>query len=108
LSVLASREAERSCGTWFPSASVRSTRTRTPPPDSRRCPDTQAFIDKLEKLRVVILCGRKTQVAEHYLRLPPGMRLLETFHTGAMSSNHKRSAIPDTFPLSSLDAAFSS
>jgi hypothetical protein len=62
-------------------------------------PDTQAFIDKLEKLRVVILCGRKAQLAKPFLRLPLGMRLLETFHTGAMSYNHraKRDHIRATF-----------
>jgi hypothetical protein len=40
-------------------------------------------------LLLVILCGRKAQLAKPYLRLLPGVRLLETFHTGAMSYNHK-------------------
>jgi hypothetical protein len=62
-------------------------------------PDTQAFIDKLERLRVVILCGRKAQLAKPHLRLPSRVRLLETFHTGAMSYNHpaKRDHIRATF-----------
>jgi hypothetical protein len=33
-------------------------------------PYTQAFIDRLPKLRVVVFCGRKAQMAIKYLKLP--------------------------------------
>jgi uracil-DNA glycosylase len=53
-------------------------------------PDTQLFIDCLKGLKVVIFCGRRAQRAQHHLKIPPTVRQLLTFHTGAMAFNHSR------------------
>ena len=42
------------------------------------------------KLRVVVFCGRRAQIATRHLRLPVMVQGLSTFHTGAMSYNHLR------------------
>ena len=52
--------------------------------------DTQAFIDALHRLRVVVYCGRKAQQACRYIRLPLHVQQLQTFHPGAMAYNHQR------------------
>ena len=51
--------------------------------------DTQAFIDTLRQLRVVVFCGRKAQLAQKCIRLPAFVQGLSTFHPGAMSYNHR-------------------
>ena len=53
-------------------------------------PDTQAFIDLLPALKVVILCGKRAQQAEKFLSLKPHVQLLKTYHSGAQSYNHQR------------------
>jgi uracil-DNA glycosylase len=53
-------------------------------------PHTQAWIDALPHLRVVVFGGRKAQQAARHLRLPAGVLALKTFHTGAQSYNHER------------------
>ena len=55
-------------------------------------PDSQAFVDELLKsrrLKVVVFCGLKAQLAGSFLRVAPAIPL-STFHTGAQSFNHKR------------------
>jgi uracil-DNA glycosylase len=59
--------------------------------------DTQAVIDRLPRLRVVVFCGRKAQLAIPYLRLKPGVEWRFTYHTGAQAYNHHREEIHDTF-----------
>ena len=51
---------------------------------------TQAFINRLPKLRAVVFCGRQAQRAAQYLKLPPEVRAPRTFHSGAQSYNHSR------------------
>ena len=53
-------------------------------------PDTQAFLDCLPALRVVVFCGRRAQRAQQLLRLRDTVTALSTFHPGAMSYNHLR------------------
>jgi hypothetical protein len=53
-------------------------------------PDTQAFIDLLPNLIVVVFCGRIAQRAKAFLRIPPAVHVLSTFHPGAQSYNHAR------------------
>jgi hypothetical protein len=48
-------------------------------------PDTQALINKLAGLKVVVFCGRKAMMAKKRLRLPPNVIALCTSHTGAMA-----------------------
>jgi uracil-DNA glycosylase len=60
-------------------------------------PDTQAFIDGLPRLRVVVFCGRKAQRAMEHLRLPLGVVSLCTFHPGSQSYYHHREEIHETF-----------
>ncbi len=52
-------------------------------------PETKAFIQKLQNLRVVVLCGRRAQWASESLRtfLPTNVELKETFHPGAKAYN---------------------
>jgi uracil-DNA glycosylase len=64
-------------------------------------PDTQAFIDKLPDLKVVVFCGRKALMAKKHLRLPPSVVALSTCHTGAMAYNHYKRDIHDTFRTAS-------
>lgn len=51
--------------------------------------DTNKLIDLLQSLKVIIFCGRKAQSARKFLRIPTHVKVLETFHPGAMSYNHK-------------------
>lgn len=62
-------------------------------------PDTQAFIDMLPNLIVVVFCGGKAQRARPFLHFPPAVLVLSTFHPGAQSYNHGRcrDAIHATF-----------
>lgn len=53
-------------------------------------PDTQAFIDRMTNLQVIVFCGRKAQLAIARLRIPPEISVLRTFHPGGQSYNHKR------------------
>ena len=53
-------------------------------------PYTQAFVDELKSLRVVVYCGRLAQRAQKYLRFPAGVHQLMTFHLGSQSFNHPR------------------
>jgi hypothetical protein len=64
-------------------------------------PDTQAFIDKLPDLKVVVFCGRKALMAKKHLRLPPSVVALSTCQTGAMAYNHYKRDIHDTFRTAS-------
>ena len=60
---------------------------------------TQAFIELLPRLAVVVFCGLSAQRALRLLYLPAHARALSTFHTGAQSYNHVRcrAHIHDTF-----------
>jgi uracil-DNA glycosylase len=51
-------------------------------------PFTQAFIDLLPKLKVIVFCGRRAQRAEQYLSI--SVPTLRTFHPGAMAYSHQR------------------
>jgi uracil-DNA glycosylase len=53
-------------------------------------PASQAFIDCLARLRVVVFCGRKAQRAAPFLRFPAGVEPLSTFHPGARSYNRSK------------------
>ena len=50
-------------------------------------PALQAFIDQLPKLAVVVFCGRSAQRASNQVDLPSRVKVLETFHPGAMAYN---------------------
>ena len=52
-------------------------------------PHTQAFIDLLPSLKVVILCGGSAKKVEKSLHLQPHVRLLKTYHPGAQSYNRE-------------------
>ena len=62
-------------------------------------PYTQAFIDSLPNLRVVVFCGRKAQKAIPHLKLPNGVVALCTFHRGGQAFNrpHLRKDILETY-----------
>jgi uracil-DNA glycosylase len=64
-------------------------------------PDTQALIDQLPDLKVVVFCGSKALMAKKHLRLPPSVVALSTCHTGAMAYNHYKRDIHDTFRTAS-------
>ena len=70
-------------------SSTESNRNATARDIIRAVPDTQAFIDAVSSLRVVIFCGRQAQRAIKHLRVRPGVKCLQTFHTGAQAYNHK-------------------
>ncbi len=53
-------------------------------------PYTQALVDLLPSLRVIVFCGRKAEKAMPHIRLPVGAYALSTFHTAARSFNHVR------------------
>ena len=53
-------------------------------------PETQAFLDRLTRLRAVIFCGQKARFAEPRLRLPEGAVAFRTAHTGAQAYNLPR------------------
>jgi hypothetical protein len=62
-------------------------------------PDTQAFVDQLRRLAVVVFCGRKAQRAIGLLRLPVHVQVLKTWHTGDQAYNRPayRADIHETF-----------
>jgi uracil-DNA glycosylase len=64
-------------------------------------PDTQAFINKLTRLKVIVFCGEKAQRAVRHLAIPDDIEMLITFHPGAQSYNqpHLREHIHRTFRL---------
>lgn len=53
-------------------------------------PDTQAFIDALPSLSVIVFCGRSAQRARKHLHFRQEVVVLETFHPGAQAYNHRR------------------
>ena len=53
-------------------------------------PDTQAFVDCLSNLKVIVLCGRRAQKVAPLLQLPSGVELLSTFHPGARSYSRQK------------------
>lgn len=53
-------------------------------------PMTQAFINALPALRVVVFCGRRAQRQERHLSIPQGVTVFRTFHPGAMAYNRAR------------------
>jgi hypothetical protein len=53
-------------------------------------PYTQAFVDELKGLRVVVYCGRQAQRAQKSLRFPTGVHQLMTFHLSPEAFNHPR------------------
>jgi uracil-DNA glycosylase len=61
--------------------------------------DTEEFIAALPKLRVIVFCGRKAQRARKFIRVPPTVGVIETFHTGAQAYNrpHQRDDITRRF-----------
>jgi hypothetical protein len=62
-------------------------------------PHTQAFVDELKELRVVVYCGKQAQKAHGPLRFPKGVHQLDTFHLADRSYSHldKREDIQATF-----------
>lgn len=59
--------------------------------------NTQAFIDKLPDLKVVVFCGEKAWSAKKYLTLSPSVVALFTCHTGGQAYHHHERDIHDTF-----------
>jgi hypothetical protein len=53
-------------------------------------PYTQAFVDELKSVRVVVYCGRRAQRAQTYLRFTTGVHQLMTFHPGPQAFNQPR------------------
>lgn len=51
-------------------------------------PDLQAFVDALPYLEVVMFCGRSAQRSR--VLFPPRVKVLRTFHPGAMAYNRAR------------------
>lgn len=51
---------------------------------------TQAFVDELKSLRIVVYCGLNAQRAQKHLRFPAGVRQLTTYHLAARSYNNPR------------------
>lgn len=45
-------------------------------------PDTQAFVDILPNLNVVVFCGRRSQKAMDLLHFPSTVKVLKTYHPG--------------------------
>jgi hypothetical protein len=68
-------------------STIEQNRNATPADIRAAAPYTQAFIDLLSRLEVIVFCGRRAQRAEQYLsiRVPT----LRTFHPGAMAYNHQ-------------------
>jgi hypothetical protein len=62
-------------------------------------PYTQAFVDELKSLKVVVYCGKLAQEAHGRLRFPKGVRQLKTFHLADRSYSHldQREDIQATF-----------
>jgi hypothetical protein len=52
--------------------------------------DTQAFVDKLSSLAVVVFCGRSAQRARRLLLFPPKVQVFCTFHPGAKAYSKKQ------------------
>jgi hypothetical protein len=75
-------------------------RNGTPAQIRAAIPYTQAFIDELKSLKVVVFCGRNAQQArKHHLRFSAGVHQLETFHLADRSYSHldQREDIQATF-----------
>lgn len=75
-------------------------RNGTPAQIRAAIPYTQAFIDELKSLKVVVFCGRNAQRArKHHLRFSAGVHQLETFHLADRSYSHldQREDIQATF-----------
>lgn len=64
-------------------------------------PDTEALLDKLRDMKVVVFCGGKAWMAKKYLQLSPSVVALFTCDTGAMAYNHYKRDIHDTFRTAS-------
>ena len=66
-------------------SSIDRNRNASPSQIREAIPFTQAFIEQLRELKVVVLCGRRAQLAE--ASLTSKATVLKTFHPGAMSYN---------------------
>ena len=53
-------------------------------------PETQAFLDRIPKLKAIVFGGRKAALAKAKLQLPASVSAFVTFHPGAQSYNHER------------------
>lgn len=53
-------------------------------------PKTQAFINAMRALRVVVFCGKRAQLQERLLSIPEGVAVFRTFHPGAQAYNRLR------------------
>jgi uracil-DNA glycosylase len=53
-------------------------------------PHTQAFIGAIPELRALVFCGKQAQRALSNLQINSDLQTFQTYHTGAMSFNHKR------------------
>ncbi len=60
-------------------------------------PYTQAFVDELKSLKIVVYCGLDAQKQRKYLRFPAGVHQFETNHLAGQSYNHKHREIQATF-----------
>lgn len=56
-------------------------------------PMTQAFINAMPALRVVVFCGLKAQRQERYLSRPEAVTVFRTFHPGAMAYSQQELAL---------------
>jgi hypothetical protein len=74
-------------------------RNGTPAQIRAAIPDTQAFVDELKSLKVVVYCGRNAQRARPHLKFPKGVHQLDTFHLANRSYSHddQRENIRATF-----------
>jgi hypothetical protein len=78
-------------------STIKQNQTPTGAQIKQAIPYTQAFVDELKSLKVVVYCGLDAQKQRKYLRFPAGVHQLETFHLAGQSYNHKHKEIQATF-----------
>jgi len=80
-------------------STIDRNRNGTPAQIRAALPYTQAFLDELKSLRVVVYCGRNAERAQKHLRFSAGVQQMVTFHLADRSYSHldQREHIQATF-----------
>jgi uracil-DNA glycosylase len=80
-------------------STVHQNRNATPSQVREAAPHTAQFLSLLHSLEVIVLCGKRAQLAVHYLPMIANVVTLMTYHPGAMAYNRVllREHMQDTF-----------
>ncbi len=80
-------------------STVDQNRNATPAQVREAAPHTVHFLSLLPSLKVIVLCGKRAQLARHYIPSIVDVVTLMTYHPGAMAYNRVllREHMQDTF-----------